>query len=309
MSPTPKAKVVRGTVRPDGSGDGPVLTIGNFDGVHRGHRQLLDATRALARELSVPAAVLTFDPPPRDVLRPDAAAPRLQQLDDKLTSLSDAGIDEIYVERFTLELAAMEPAAFAEHFLAERLDVSGLVLGYDFRFGRRRAGTADDLRRLLDVPIRQVEPLLDDGPVSSSRIRAAIADGQLALARRLLGRCHEVRGEVLHGDARGRELGFPTANLRPPEIMPPYGVYAVRGRPEGSDRWVDGVANWGVRPMWKLDEPLLEVHLLDWSGDLYGHTLRVQMVQRLRGEARFDSLEQLEAAIADDVRAARVALS
>jgi len=308
MSPALPANVTRGTEHYVVHGKGPVLTIGNFDGVHRGHRKLIEATRALAAELGAPSAILTFDPAPRDVLRPDAAVARIQPLGEKLSMLADAGIDHLIVEPFTLELAALEPDAFADRFLAERLQVSGMVLGYDFRFGRRRAGTSDDLRRALAVPIRQVEPLLDDGPVSSSRIRTAVLDGDLALATRLLGRPHALRGVVQRGDARGRTLGFPTANLIPTgALTPPFGVYAVRCQVGG--RSLDGVANWGIRPMWKLDQPLLEVHLLDFDGDLYGQELVVELVARLRGEARFDSISALEAAIAADVAAARQALS
>lgn len=308
MPADPSVTVHRGSAAVPARAQGPVLTIGNFDGVHRGHRHLLDATRALAAELGVPSAVLTFDPPPMAVLRPDAAMPRIQTLDEKLEALGAAGVDEVVVEPFDLGLAAMEPDAFATTILRENLAVSGLVLGYDFRFGRRRAGTVDDLHRVLGVPIRQVEALLDDGPISSSRIRSAVHEGELALAARLLGRPHRLVGAVEGGDRRGRQLGFPTANVRPhTSLTPPFGVYAVRVELDGTVH--DGVANWGIRPMWELAEPLLEVHLLDFEGDLYGRELGVDLVARLRGEARFDSIEALEAAIRADVAHARQVLA
>jgi len=301
--------ITRGTAAFVPPGDGVVLTIGNFDGVHRGHRALVSRTREVAAALGSPSALLTFDPAPRDVIRPDNGVPRIQVLPDKLATLGATGIDHVVVEPFTLATAGQPPEAFATEILRDRLGVRALVLGYDFRFGRKRAGDAELLRRVLDVPVEEVSALVVDGaPVSSSRIREAVARGDLPTATHLLGRPHALCGTVQHGDARGRALGFPTANVRPDTpLTPPYGVYAVRVEVDG--RWVDGVANWGVRPMWELAEPLLEVHLLDFDGDLYDRRLAVSMVQHLRGEARFDGLEALKAAIDADVAAARAALA
>jgi len=310
MAPASAPRIIYGTEDyvPRGS-RGPVLTIGNFDGVHRGHRALIERTRAEAEALGAPAALLTFDPAPRDVLRPDNGIPRIQALPDKLASLAAAGLDEIIVEPFTMATAAMAPEHFAGEILGERLGVSAMVLGYDFRFGRRRAGDADVLRQVLDVSVHEVAAHTDeDLPVSSSRIRRAVASGDLATATRLLGRPHELCGPVQRGDARGRALGFPTANVRPQTpLAPPHGVYAVRAWVD--EAWRDGVANWGIRPMWELDHPLLEVHLLDHDADLYGRRLRVAMVAHLRPEARFDGLEALKQAIARDVADARAALA
>jgi len=288
---------------------GATVTIGNFDGVHRGHRQLIDAARAAGG----PTVALTFDPAPRDVLRPDHGIPRIQTLDDRIRCLLEAGVDAVVVEPFTLQLAGMEPEAFARDVLMARFDPAALVLGYDFRFGRKRAGTVEKLAGWVDVPVTQVDALTDaDGPVSSSRIREAIAAGELAEATGLLGRPHELRGPVKHGDARGRTLGFPTANVEPrTALVPPHGVYAVRALvvDDGAPTWHDGVANWGIRPMWQTRLPLLEVHLFDFAADIYGMDLRVQLVEHIRPEARFDGTDELVEAIHADIRAAREALT
>jgi len=312
MPAAPAPTIVHGSdavpASPPGT-PGPVITIGNFDGVHRGHRALIDRTIEVARQLGAPAGLLTFDPAPRDVIRPDNGVPRIQSLADKLHTLGTTGLELVVVEPFTLATASQDPTEFATQVLRDRLGVSGLVLGYDFRFGRKRAGNAALVREVLDVPVHEVEALVERGrPVSSSRIREAVAEGDLPTATHLLGRPHLLCGTVSHGDARGRTLGFPTANIfTETPLVPPFGVYAVRAKVDG--RWVDGVANWGMRPMWALERPLLEVHLLDFAGDLYGRRLPVALVQRLRGEERFDSIEALRAAIDADIDAARVALA
>ena len=293
--------VVRGTPAWRDTGlAGPVLTIGNFDGVHRGHRTLLDKTRAVATEIGAPAAALTFDPAPRDVLRPNNGIPRIQSMSRKLAHLGATGLDAVIVQPFDLELAALEPTAFAERILARDLGVRALVVGHDFRFGHKRAGTADDLRA-LGVAVHVLPPLSDaEGVVSSSRIRACIRTGDVAGAARLLGHDHEVEGVVVEGERRGRTLGFPTANLAVEGgLLPANGVYAVR---------IDhapGVANLGTRPTFAGEERRLEVHLLDYDGDLYGQRLVVSFVAHIRGEKRFESVAALRDAIAADALAAR----
>lgn len=288
---------------------GPVVTIGNFDGVHLGHRSLLDATIRRARELGAPAAVYTFHPAPRDVLRPLNPIRRIQTLGDKASRLGEVGIDQIIVEPFTLDFGAHSAEWFAREVLGRRLGVSALVLGWDFRFGKGREGTVEKLRSWLDVEIEQVAPFVfDGGVVSSSRIRRAVIAGDIALAQRLLGRPHEVVGEVLHGDARGRTIGFPTANVTTETaLLPPDGVYAVRVQIEG--RSVPGVANLGKRPTFGGDLRQLEVHLFDFKGDLYGRRLHVGLVGFVRAERAFDGLEALKAQIAVDVRTAREMLA
>ncbi|MEM6929979.1 MAG: bifunctional riboflavin kinase/FAD synthetase [Myxococcota bacterium] len=289
----------------------PVVTIGNFDGVHLGHRALIDRTRALAERLSAPAAVLTFDPAPQQVLRPDSAAPRIQSLEQKLEALATTGLDLVVVEPFTHELAGLDAEAFATRILAERIGVRGLALGHDFRFGKSRAGSIETLERCLDVPIEHQAAIeLDGVPVSSSRIRRALQEGDVASAATCLGRQHAVRGSVVAGDQRGRTIGFPTANLRQVEGLPPArGVYATRA-------WLDGearpsVANLGVRPTVDgedAEQVVLEVHLLDFTGDLYGRTITVEFVDFIRGERAFDGLGSLKDQIARDAEAARARL-
>jgi riboflavin kinase / FMN adenylyltransferase len=296
--------VVRGTEAWAGTGlGGPVLTIGNFDGVHRGHQALIRATIARAAALGAPAAALTFDPAPRDVLRPDNGVPRIQALDRKLVHLERTGLDAVVVQPFDRALAGEAPEAFARRHLRDHLGVRSLCIGHDFRFGRARAGNAAVLREVLGVEVHE-EPALTDqhGVVSSSRIRAALARGEVAAAAALLGRPHELLGTVITGDQRGRTLGFPTANLVPEGgLLPPNGVYAVRVEGRGP-----GVANLGRRPTFDGAGDLrLEVHLLDFAGDLYGERLIVQLVDRIRDERRFDGVDALREQIGCDIAEAR----
>ncbi|MFT4624599.1 MAG: riboflavin kinase/FMN adenylyltransferase [Myxococcota bacterium] len=288
---------------------GPVVTIGNFDGVHLGHRALVGATIHRATTLGAPAVVYTFDPAPVQVLRADSAAPRIQRLDDKLQLLEALGVHHVVVETFTHAFAAQEPGVFAREVLQRQLGAQALVLGWDFRFGRGRGGTVEGMRGFLDIPVWQVEALLHDGePVSSSRIRRLIGAGELGAASVLLGRPHRVYGTVVRGDARGRTLGFPTANVQTETaLLPPTGVYAVRAEIDG--RPLPGVANLGRRPTFGGGPVTLEVHLLDWTGDLYGAALGVELVERIRGEQVFSSREALVEQIRADVATARLRLA
>lgn len=285
----------------------PVVTIGNFDGVHLGHQTLLRRVIARAAELGGPSCVFTFHPPPRDVLRPDNPVPRIQSLEDKLDALQAVGIEQIVVEPFDLALAGQEPRWFADEILVRRLNVGALVLGYDFRFGKRRAGNAAMLRKWLDVPVEEVEACQVDGEiVSSSRIRELVREGAVEEARRLLTRPHRARGVVQAGDQRGRELGFPTANVRPETpLLPAPGVYAVRAHLEGG-AVVPAVANLGRRPTFGGDGgTVLEVHLLDFTGDLYDQKLGVDFIARVRDEVRFAGVQELVSQIKADVATAR----
>ncbi len=283
-----------------------MLTIGNFDGVHLGHRTLLDRVVATARELQRPAAVLTFDPAPRDVLRPDNDIPRIQSLEDKIASLGRVGIDQVVVEAFTTDLGSQTPQWFAQEILAKRLRAGAFVLGWDFRFGRKRAGTVDDLATWVGLPVEQVSALkTGEEVVSSSRIREAVRRGDVEEAARLLGRPHRVRGPVQHGDHRGRELGFPTANVVIETPLRPHpGVYAVRCN-AGEARGLQGVANLGRRPTFGGGAVVLEVHLFDFDGDLYETRLAVDFVGKIRDETAFSGLSELKAQIAADCRQAR----
>lgn len=289
---------------------GPVVTIGNFDGVHRGHRTLLDRTRGLADALGTLAVAFTFHPAPRDVLRPGNPVLRLQRLEDRVASLIDAGMDHVVVEPFSKAYAAHDATWFAHEVLGRRLRARGLVVGWDFRFGKGRSGGIDTLRRELDVPVEQLPALQDtEEPVSSSRIRVALTEGRVAEAATLLGRPHQVVGPVVPGDARGRKLGFPTANVdAETALVPADGVYAVTAD-LGDGVLHPGVANVGVRPTFGQEGARkVEVHLLDFSGDLYSRIVRVGFVKRLRDELRFDSLDALIQAIHNDIADARAIL-
>lgn len=283
---------------------GAVVTIGNFDGVHLGHQALLSGARRLATAREVPAVALTFDPAPRDVLRPDNGIPRIQSLERKLVHLR-RHVDGVLVRRFDRSTASMEPADFAREVLGEAIGASGIVVGHDFRFGRARKGDAALLRETLGIEVAEVDPVCDDeGPISSSRIRALLGAGEVAAAAALLGRPHELVGEVVAGDRRGRTIGFPTANVWPTGgLVPPNGVYAVRAEVDGA--WLSGVANLGTRPTFDGQGSRLEVHLFDVDLDLYGRTLVVGLVGRIREERRFGSVEELVARIRLDAELAR----
>jgi len=299
-------QVIHGSRAYPTAGQGPVLTIGNFDGVHLGHRTLLDRVVETAHQMGRPAAVLTFDPAPRDVLRPDNDIPRIQSLDDKIHCLGEVGIDQVIVEAFTKDLGGKSPEWFATEILTKRLRASAFVLGWDFRFGRKRAGTVENLGAWVDVPMEQVNALkTGEQVVSSSRIRTAVRDGEVETAAKLLGRAHRNRGVVVHGEHRGRQLGFPTANVAiDTPLRPCPAVYAVRcDIGDGVPR--PAVANLGRRPTFGGGKIVLEVHLLDFEGDLYGTAVAVDYVGKIRGEVTFSGIDALKTQIAADCQRAR----
>jgi riboflavin kinase/FMN adenylyltransferase len=288
----------------------PVVTVGNFDGVHLGHQALLAATKRRAAQSGVPACAYTFDPSPVQILRPDVAPQRLQRIEDRIDMLMALGMDHVVVEPFNRQLAAMSPEVFASEVLLSRLQPSAMVVGWDFRFGEQRKGTCRDLQELLPCAVEQIEAVEIEGDVvSSSRIRRLLAAGQVGRIPALLGRPQQIVGPVIHGQARGRQLGFPTANLALEGVIhPPAGVYAVRARlPEGPE--LPGVANLGKRPTFGGRGVALEVHLLDWSGELYGVELRVDFIARLRAEQTFASPQHLVEQIQMDIEHARERLS
>ncbi len=296
---------IQGAANYPADGPGPVVTIGNFDGVHRGHQWLLGLVIERARARNVPAVVYTFDPAPRDVLRPDNSVPRIQSLEDRVASLGAAGVDTVVVERFTLDVAAIAPRDFATQILGEQLRASELVLGWDFRFGAKRAGTVADLPNWLDIPVDQVSAhQIADKVVSSSHIRQLVRDGEVAQAAALLTRPHRLRGVVQGGDQRGRTLGFPTANIAvDTPLKPAPGVYAVRTHIDGTV--IPSVANFGRRPTFGGGAQVLEVHLLDWQGDCYGQRLAVDFIERIRPERAFGGVDELKAQISADIQSAR----
>lgn len=290
--------------------EGTVLTVGNFDGVHLGHRALLARVNRSARQLGLPAAVLTFEPHPREFFSAQTAPARLTTLREKLELLADDGIDLTHVCRFGTAFAALNADEFITRVLVGALRVRLLIVGDDFRFGARRSGDFALLRNRSETfgfRVETMDSVIVDGErVSSSAVRGALQEGRLAQATRLLGRPYAMDGRVVHGNQIGRTLGFATANMRIKHERPPLlGVFAVEvhGLPNGPHR---GAANLGYRPSAQsLARPLLEVHLLDFSGDIYGAHLSVRFLHKLRNEMRFDDFSALKTQIAADVEATR----
>lgn len=289
-----------------------VVTIGNFDGVHRGHRVLLRRVVDTAQARDLRAVAVTFDPHPAAILRPGTQPPRLQTVDDRLAALGDAGIDLVVVLAFTPQLAASSPERFVQQVLAGPLEARRVVVGTNFRFGHRAAG---DVVTLVECGARrgvEVEAVtlldLDGQPLSSSLVRRHLSDGNVEAAARALGRPYALRGQVVAGEGRGRTIGVPTANLdvAPDMALPADGVYA--GHAKSGDLVWPAVTNVGVRPTFGGTTRTIEVHLLDADVDLYGSTLQVAFAHRIRGEQRFSSAEELVARIAQDVIEARVHL-
>ena len=290
------------------------LTIGNFDGVHRGHQAVIADAKAAADRLGAPLGVVSFDPHPRRWFQKDAAPFRLMTADQMAQALGPLGVDILYLLPFDAEMAGMTDAAFAEQVLARGLGVRHAAVGFDFTFGKGRSGSPEALRAYgerLGFGVSTVQRLDDDHglKLSSSAVREALKAGDMTRAAAILGRPFAIQGEVIHGDKRGRTIGVPTANVAMGDYMrPAYGVYATRSR-LADGRSVDGVASLGVRPMYALETPLLEVWLFDFDGDLYGQTMETQLIARLRGEERFDGLDALKAQIEADAAAARVILN
>lgn len=285
---------------------GPSVVVpGNHDGVHRGHRALL----ARAREVGARVVAYTFDPHPSAVLNPAAAPIPLTTVARRTELLRAAGADEVVVQPFDRDFAALGPEEFVDRILRAKLDARAAVVGPDYRFGRERAGGIDTLRA-AGIEVHLVDPVLVGGErVSSSGIRTALSAGDVAKATTWLGRVHDVEGVVVRGDQRGRTLGFPTANLRvDPVLAPADGIYAVVVR--RLDRTGDllfGAASLGVRPQFDAGRSF-EVFLLDFEGDLYGERLRVGFVARIRGEERFSSVDALVARMHRDVGECRAQL-
>ncbi len=289
---------------------GGAVAIGNFDGVHAGHRALLDVLRAEAALVGGPSVVYTFDPAPTAVLVPERHPPRICSVEARVHALGEQGVDVVVIDRFTPAMAAHPAGWFADEVLGRRLGARSVVLGWDARFGHGREGDADALRAWLpEVRVNAVPAhVVEDAPVSSSRVRRLVAAGSVEEAAALLGRPHVLHGTVVHGDARGRTIGFPTANLvLDTELLPAHGVYAVRARVDGGER-LAGVMNLGVRPTVNGTRLSPEVHLLDFAGDIYGRSLHVELVARVREERRFPSLDALVAQIGADVVTARALL-
>lgn len=286
----------------------PVATIGNFDGLHRGHRRIIDQVLSRARALRGTAVLITFDPHPLRLLAPERAPSMLATPEQKLALLSEAGLDVVLILEFTPGLAAVTAEKFVAEYLSRGIGAREVYVGQNFNFGRGRKGNADLLVELCDAHgIRAAsvpEVCYLDSPISSSRIRRALRSGEVELARELLGRPHGVAGTVVRGAGRGADLGFPTANLAPhDQLVPQDGVYvtqlAVAGRLHPS------VTNIGSRPTFAEGEFTIETHLLDGARDLYDRSIEVRFLARLRPELKFDSVEALVQQVGKDVEKAR----
>ena len=288
------------------------LTIGSFDGVHRGHQAVLAELSRVARERGLESVVVTFEPHPLEIVNP-AAAPRLLTLPEEKLEQLRAAVQRVEVLPFTAELARLGPEEFTREVLLRRFGVRQLVIGYDHGFGRERSGDVALLRRLgadAGFAVAEVDAVRDGGqPVSSTLIRTAVAHGDLTSAARWLGRPYSLRGVVQRGEGRGRTIGIPTINLAAPDarkLLPPDGVYAARVVWRGSR--YDAMMNQGPRPTFGVAERGLEVHLFDFSGELYGETVTVEWVRRLRDVQTFPSRDALVAQLGRDAQAARDSL-
>lgn len=303
--------VLRDPLRATDLPRGGVATIGNFDGVHRGHRRILEAVVERARSAKRPSVAITFDPHPLSVLRPDEATPRLQTLRQKEGAIEALGIDWLLVIPFTRDFSLIEPEDFARGFLGERLRVSQVVLGAHFAFGRGKRGDLALLRRLgpeCGFVADGVEEVLHEGePVSSTRIREALSRGRVVLARDLLGREYEIDGIVAKGERVGRKIGYPTINLAPEnELFPADGVYVTRIEIRSFGRLFDSVTNIGRRPTVYEDfSTTIETYVFDFSANVYGERVRLFFFDRLREERRFPSVMALTEQIGRDIEATR----
>ncbi|MBX7541446.1 bifunctional riboflavin kinase/FAD synthetase [Qipengyuania sphaerica] len=284
---------------------GAIIALGNFDGFHLGHQAVAREAIDWARSEGRPSIIATFDPHPVRFFKPDAAPFRLTTLEQRQELYLSAGATAMLVFHFDGELASTTAEDFVRVLLAEKLGVKGVVTGGDFTFGKARGGNFErlvELGREVGIEARAVDPVMDGGePVSSSRVREALRAGDPQEAARLLTRPFAIRGVVEHGDKRGREIGYPTANLSIEHYLRPrYGIYAVTGRILSTGQELKGAANIGVRPQFEPPKELLEPYFFDFSGDLYGQEIEVAFHHFLRGESKFDSLEELTAQMKKD---------
>lgn len=288
-----------------------IMAIGQFDGLHLGHASVIEAAVETARKAGLPAAVMTFYPHPKEVMKKGDYDGYLTPPEEKERLLRERGIDRFYVVEFNESFSKVSPQDFVSGMLLP-LRIHTAVVGFDFRFGYKGEGHAEMLRELgkgvLDV--FTVPPFLLDGEkVSSSGIRKWLHEGQVDLAANWLGRPYILRGLVVNGEKRGRKIGFPTANVELSEhfVLPVNGVYAVKGQLSGSDSWIPGVMNVGVKPTFHEHEtkPTVEVHLLDFNGDIYDHELTIQLLSFIRPERKFSSIDELIAQITNDAETAR----
>lgn len=309
-------RIIRDTHFIDPANRGAAVAIGNFDGVHLGHQAVIDLTRTQAQQAGAPLGIMTFEPHPRSYFSNDSNPFRLMNAEAKAHRLEKLGIDKLYELPFNDALASLTAREFAQTIIADQLGLAHVVVGADFCFGKGRSGNAQDLTEFgaemgFGVTIAPMFEIAEV-EVSSTAIRQALSDGRPADAARMLGHWHRLENKVIRGEQRGRDLGFPTANMSIDGLHPPrFGVYAVKvdvlnGPHTGS---YDGAASIGVRPMFGENCPNCETYLFDFSGDLYGSTLSVALVEHLRPELKFDHLDALIDQMAKDCDQARNILS
>ncbi|CAN5838052.1 bifunctional riboflavin kinase/FAD synthetase [soil metagenome] len=298
-------------MNPTTGANGTVVTVGTFDGVHRGHWQVLEALAEAARNRSARSLLVTFDPHPLRIVRPAVAPQLLTTPSEKIEFLAQSAVELVALLRFTPELAAFPPRAFVEEILIARFGMSHLVIGYDHGFGQGRSGDVDTLRSIglsLGFGVDVVEPVYARAgdAISSSGIRTALVAGDVVSAAGALGRPYSLTGTVVRGEGQGHRLGFPTANLdvaHADKLIPHEGIYAVRAALR--DHFADGVLHLGPRPTFAGLPPSIELHLFDFDGDLYGNRVRVEFIDRVRDIARFDSTDALIRAMEADCAEAR----
>ena len=278
------------------------VTIGNFDGVHLGHQQLLSRTIEEAKAKGILSCVYTFEPPPRTLLAPQLQTPRIHTWQEKVETLFQFGVDCVVVEEFSLTFAGYSPKWFAREILHNRLSAQSVVVGYDFRYGKARGGTVETLRNSIpNLNVLQVLALQKDSEVvSSSRIRTLIQSGCVKEAAELLTRPHQIRGIVVSGKREGRKIGFPTANVSTSEtLLPEKGVYAVRVQ-VNRGRWFNGMVNLGTQPTFGGRKFQIETHIFDFNHEIYGDELTIAFVKRIRAEKRFESVSELQGQLQAD---------
>lgn len=292
---------------------GAVVAVGNFDGVHEGHRTVINEAGKIAKAANKPWGVLTFEPHPRKVFQPDAPPFRLTPFRAKAEAIEGLGVDFLIAQRFDAAFSKQAASDFISDYLVGLLGAHHVVAGYDFKFGFKRQGSCETLLSKGEkhgFGFTVVAAASDDGGglYSSSRVRELVAEGDMVGAAGVLGHPFRITGRVAHGDKRGRTIGFPTANIHIGQyIHPAFGVYAVRaGLPDG--RQIDGVANLGMRPTFGGTAPRLEAHLFDFNEDIYGHRVSIGLLEMIRREKKFDGLDALKAQIADDCVSARTLL-
>jgi riboflavin kinase/FMN adenylyltransferase len=289
-----------------------IVTVGVFDGLHIGHQVVIQQVLTQSEKFNLASLVLTFDPPPLAFLAPERCPPALTTLSKKIEILDQLGVDGVVFARFDAYLQQMSPDAFVQQVLLQRLHAKQVIIGYDWQFGKGRSGNAEALRQLGDqyqFSVMIVGPVQLHGmPVHSTRVREAIAGGNLNLVSDLLGRRYSIMGEIVQGDGRGRQIGFPTANIDAGnQMLPPSGVYAIQVKLEG--RMLNGVMNMGTRPTFDGEEFQIETHLFDFEQMVYGKKMEIFFIEKIRDERRFPNPEILVNQIKQDVATAKAILN